>query len=299
MCSAVILSLLLPILFVFGLNNNDCPYPVQFPTADEYQVAEVSLIPVLTELRGFETPLTSRISLAFGTNQWDCLATYNDGVLSVRTQKLPILSSYIPSTLKTSNSRLLCYIYSFVPLLKYLTGSYSTQIADFYENVWGLRSLDEIIEMQNKVESCGDPNDIQNAQCLNNVASEYNYCGDIMGIIVSISTNNILMKDGFNDVGFKTPFGNCTANCRPYSDPIGFFDSRVDIFKNKNFNFKKKDFPGLQQSNKFKWVNLLEDDDKGFFYKQQHVTPHIGYTVDPITISNKEYKLLTEFSIYS
>ena len=88
---------------------------------------------------------------------------------------------------------MLCYTYSFLPLINYITGSYSFSLSAFYENVWGLRPLNEIIIMQQQVESCGDPNDINNIGCLNSIASLYNYCGDIMGIIVGVGTNYIFL----------------------------------------------------------------------------------------------------------
>ena len=296
---------LISILYTISFCNN-CPHPPRFPTADnflQYRQVEGGVFGAGggLALAGFETPITTRWTFALGINQWNCMATYSDSILSLRTEERPILSPYIPSDLYTSNNRLLCFAYTWIPLINYVNPQFTIQQVTFYQNVWGLRSFEEVTEMQTKVEECGDPNDISNVGCLNTVASEYNYCADIMGIIVGVSTNYQLQNDGYNDDGSETPFGECTANCRPYSDPIGFYDPRIDIFKknkkkkkNSDQDFDLKDFPGFSKSNKFPWANLLEDDDKGFFYRQEHVTPHIGYTVDPISFPRENYESLSK-----
>ena len=280
----------------FGTN---CQPPFTFPPAVAYQGVELGILQngAGVALAGFETPMVSRIVMAIGQNQWDCYATYTEDVLAVRTVERPILADTIPSPEYNANNQLLCYTYSWVPLIEYITGQYSTDLDTHYSGTWGLRPLNELITIQQEVEACGDPNDNANFNCLNNLASNYSYCADVMGIIVGVATNFILASDGYNDRGQKTPWGDCTANCRPFSDPIGFYDPRINIFRHPNpeIDFRRRDFPGFTRRNKFKWVNLLEDNGKGFFNRQEHVVPHIGYTVDPITVSNEDWEDLLEY----
>ena len=295
----LILSVFIIINIIEISVGTNCPLPPAFPNAENYQSAELGILQggAGVALAGFETPIVSRIVMAIGQNQWDCYATYSEDILAVRTVERPILADTIPSIEYNLDNALLCYAYSWVPLIETITGSYSTALDSFYTNAWGLRPLTELITIQSQVEACGDPNDNANFNCLNNLASTYNYCGDVMGIIVGVATNFILESDGYNARGEETPWGECTANCRPYSDPIGFYDPRINIFRHPNpeIDFRRRDLPGFTRRNKHKWVNLLEDNGKGFFNRQEHVVPHIGYTVDPITVSNEDWEELLEY----
>eukprot|EP00523_Entomoneis_sp_CCMP467_P000236 CAMPEP_0168757914 /NCGR_PEP_ID=MMETSP0724-20121128/21423_1 /TAXON_ID=265536 /ORGANISM="Amphiprora sp., Strain CCMP467" /LENGTH=340 /DNA_ID=CAMNT_0008806761 /DNA_START=55 /DNA_END=1078 /DNA_ORIENTATION=- len=88
--------------------------------------------------------------------------------------------------------------------------------------------------------------------CLQEIAASGSFSPTVMGHIVARMTYDYSLKDGFNQLGTDD---GCTYNCRDYSDVTGY---------------EKKSMQ--------RWVPMMEDDGKGFFYKQEHVTPHIGTT---------------------
>jgi len=74
------------------------------------------------------------------------------------------------------------------------------------------------------------------------------------------------LDDGWNQLGLEGTNGeSCSAHCRNYSDPTGFAPS-TSPYDDSTFSASSSD----------KWQPLLEDDGRGFFYHQEHVTPHIG-----------------------
>jgi len=65
----------------------------------------------------------------------------------------------------------------------------------------------------------------------------------------------------------------CTANCRPFSDTHGYVP---------------KNSPWEITNPHAWWQPVIESDDKGFFYAQEHVTPHIGFDVKPVILTRDE-----------
>ena len=63
--------------------------------------------------------------------------------------------------------------------------------------------------------------------CLDNLGSSFNYCPNIMGVILAYDMISFMRSDGFNSEGDETPFGKCTANCQRFSDSIGIYDIRL------------------------------------------------------------------------
>jgi hypothetical protein len=66
--------------------------------------------------------------------------------------------------------------------------------------------------------------------------------------------------------------GECKANCRPFADPTGY---------------APKNSPHALTSPTL-WQPLIEDDGLGFFYAQEHVVPHIGFTAKPVILTREE-----------
>lgn len=66
----------------------------------------------------------------------------------------------------------------------------------------------------------------------------------------------------------------CTANCRPFSDTTGY---------------KPRNSP-WEITEPTAWQPLTENDKQGFFYTQEHVTPHIGFTAEPAVLSEHDVR---------
>ena len=94
MLSFVLLASIVSISF-----GSNCSYPSQFPSSENYTEVEILVFVagVGAAFEGYETPLQARNVLGIGTNQWNCMANYDDTILSLRSDGRPILSSFIPS----------------------------------------------------------------------------------------------------------------------------------------------------------------------------------------------------------
>jgi len=95
----------------------------------------------------------------------------------------------------------------------------------------------------------------------------------VIGSLVAAEVIQDMSIDGWNHKGLNTPNGGiCTANCRPFSDSYGY---------------KPKNSP-WEVTDPIAWQPLIESNDKGFFYPQEHVTPHIGFNAKPVILTRAE-----------
>jgi len=95
----------------------------------------------------------------------------------------------------------------------------------------------------------------------------------LIGQVLFLEVERHSEDDGWNkdgkltwdsDKGEAVP---CTANCAPYSDTTGYYP---------------KNQPGIaSKEHEYKWQPIQEHDGNGYFSRQEHVTPHIGFTVKP------------------
>ena len=217
----------------------------------------------------FEAPIQLRATSSVDTSSFVCMATFSENILHPLTKERPILSEFINEIEYTTSNRVWCSAYGYATVWYFLSGKLS--LSPLFA-LHGLMNDTDFLSIYNEVFSCGD-----DMGCIHNIGISNNYCPDIMGVIIGHEIAKYLENDGFNQFGSSTPFGECTGNCRAYSDPLGLYDDRV---KYKPFIVGNK--------GAFTWANLLEDDGVGFFYKQEHVTPHIGYIGKPRILSRNE-----------
>ena len=133
--------------------------------------------------------------------------------------------------------------------------------------------------------------------CLQAVVDDAGYGPRIIGQVVHLDIFKSQQDDGWNSLGRQIYdvesdlIVECMANCASYSDTTGYIP-RNHQGKKKG---KKKSW-GNSKSTKQKYAvkgddkfrrPMLETTDYGNFLRQDHVTPHIGYTAKP--------KLLSEF----
>ena len=108
------------------------------------------------------------------------------------------------------------------------------------------------------------------ADCLNELAAVHQWSPYIMGSIIAHDAVKFHIDDGFNMDG--TNNGQCQYNCRPYADTTGYEPKNI----------------GAGNSSMRNWQPLLEDDGRGFYFRQEHVTPHIGQKAVPRILTRDE-----------
>lgn len=146
------------------------------------------------------------------------------------------------------------------------------------------------------------------SSCLQAIVEREDYDPRLIGQVVYLEIAAHLEDDGWNSLGIHTydaemdSIVNCTTNCAPYSDTTGYFprnhpgqerrtprEKELSKYLSREKSFKKQKYR-VKGDNKL-WQPLLETDDNGNFFRQEHVTPHIGYTAKPLLISKyKEAK---------
>lgn len=95
----------------------------------------------------------------------------------------------------------------------------------------------------------------------------------VIGSLVAGQIIEDMQVDGWNYKGFSTPNdGICTANCRPFVDSYGY------VPKNSPWEI----------TDSIAWQPLIESNDLGLFYAQEHVTPHIGFNAKPVILDAAE-----------
>jgi hypothetical protein len=95
----------------------------------------------------------------------------------------------------------------------------------------------------------------------------------VLGSVVAADILDDMKKDGWNSDGSLSYGGKeCTANCRPFTDTTSY--------EPINSPWKLTDPES--------WQPLIESDSLGFFYAQEHVTPHIGTKAVPVILDPDE-----------
>mmetsp|Transcript_27820 Transcript_27820/g.47290 ORF Transcript_27820/g.47290 Transcript_27820/m.47290 type:complete len:563 (+) Transcript_27820:224-1912(+) len=227
------------------------------PIDPEIFVLAISIRPLDKSLAQYEVPLILRFTNYFGANWWNCIAAYSTDYMDTLTKNYPVFR--VPDvTLHTKANRVACMAQS---ISTYTALSLPEAQQDFLDVIWGNNSLGinytGIVEaaIDPVLESCGS-----DVICLQDLAALHSYSPTIMGQIVAKLTYDFSIDDGYNQLG--KDYG-CVVNCRSYKDTTGYYPTNdPNIVQGTNFEER--------------WEPLLEDNGKGFFYRQEHITPHIG-----------------------
>ena len=99
----------------------------------------------------------------------------------------------------------------------------------------------------------------------------------------------VAKRDGWNMYGQLNSDGTpCKANCRQYLDPTGgvipFAERRANEFKFRG---------SIKKLEAIEWQPLLEDNGRGYFVKQLHVTPHIGRIAQTAVLTREDFESRT------
>jgi hypothetical protein len=181
---------------------------------------------------------------------WSCIAAYHPTALDALTKERPEYPA--PEEYHTSEARALCMIFAVNKLVPDLVPIAAMSISGWLEDL----GLDSTI--------------LTNADARGQAGQ--NVSPRVLGSVVAANILDDMTSDGWNYDGSMTPNGDCTANCRPFTDTTGY---------------SPKNTP-WEVTVPAAWQPLIESDDKGFFYAQEHVVPHIGTKARPVILTQEE-----------
>ena len=223
---------------------------------------QLSLTGTIPFIVTYESPIQLRMTSIIDQVSWNCLAVYEETPLDILTRKEPIVRADTDTInqYSTPETKLQCTLYVLLPLLNYLVPEAVSDTQSLF-NSWGM-DPPASTEINPAVVACG----VDDIPCLQTVASSNNYEPEVMASIIALQAIEYLENDGWNADGLinRNGDGQCTANCRPYSDITGY--APVDI-KGK--------------SNDDRWEQLQEDDRTFFHVLKLHAAKlsFVGYVL--------------------
>lgn len=189
---------------------------------------------------------------------WNCVAVYSEDFKDTLTKEIPAVR-VLDESLHTTSSRLVCMLQG---VATYISLSLPEAKEFYMDIVGGNNPFNVTYDIEDTpdpfVAGCGDDVD-----CLEELAASENYNSNIMGHIVAKLAYDYSLQDGFNQLGKDD---GCQVNCRAFMDVTGYKPVNDPYAKNRRRNTAER------------WEPLLEDNGKGFFYRQEHVAAHIGQT---------------------
>jgi len=222
-----------------------------------------------------ETPIVSRLTHLIDTMSWNCVAMYSSTWLDGLTNEDPLIRSPISFDniiFHDSTPRLLCMVHAYAAVVKEWHPEAYTPLSNIisahgYEDVsYGFNSqVDNTFNMQT--------GEVDKRELID-IAAQHCYSPKIMGAIVARQLTEYGRHDGYNMYGDLGSDGlNCTRNCHRYTDSTGY-----DPNKNKSIG------------KRYRWKPMLEDDGRGYFTRQEHVTPHIGFKAKRAVLSVEQFE---------
>ena len=202
---------------------------------------------------------------------WNCAAMYSTGWKDALTLEEPLLRS--PSStgtitsLHNSPARLLCMVHAWAAVVDdWIPEAYSS-----LSNVLSAQGYNDVhYGFSDEVDAAFDLNTgIPDLDMLGSIASDNCYSPKIMGAIVARQVTEYGRRDGYNMYGdLKSDGSPCLRNCQRFTDPTGYSPS----------------------SESTRWQPILEGNGRGFFTKQEHVTPHIGSLAKRAILSDADFE---------
>ena len=225
---------------------------------------------------GTETPIVVRGAHATAQCDYNCVSYLDGTALNVFTEQRPPVAS--PPNLWNSWARAMCIAQC------YYTINGDAPILDPLFEQWGFvpRPLDYVLfaALQTAQQQPPDP---ANFLPLQAYLVENTYSPLVYGMIVGLEIAVYAASDGWNAGGAATwdwdsnSVVACTGNCKNYDDITGYF---AQNHPGPRPGVDKYTVEGTDK----KWQPLQETDDQGYFSRQEHVTPHIGFTAKPILL---------------
>lgn len=233
----------------FGRHLQELP-PI---VAQQIGIIGASIAALDPALLGYETPIQARFTNYYTTMWWNCIAVYSSNYNDSLTGARPAVVAEDESLYVTDN-RALCAAqaastYNFLSVPSARTAYVDTMSAI------GITVVDGI---DSDLAACV----AEDTACYQSVAATKGFTAEIMGQVVAKQVYDYAINDGFNELGIDD---GCVVNCRAFRDSTGYAPKVSPYGKGPQ---------GIEFAEA--WQPLLEDNGFGFFYYQQHVTPHIG-----------------------
>ena len=227
--------------------KKDFDYPKNMPRPPMLWVEGFASRLHAQEIYGTETPVAVWQTQRLDQAMWNCIARYHPDALDALTKAAP--SERAPEEYHTSEARALCMVHAVNALMTDLVPQSADMIASWLDDM-GLESSYMDHATARSMASGGDPTP------------------RVLGTVVAADILDHMQTDGWNYDGAMNNHGSCSFNCRRFSDTTGYKP------RNSPWEVTVDDA----------WQPLIEHDDKGFFYVQEHVTPHIGFTATPYVL---------------
>jgi len=236
-------------------------------------------------LKGTETPVTSRIVRLIDNMDWACTAAYSSTWLDSLSMDEPIVRAPKNFTQEngktidyhTSSTRLLCMVHAWAAVSEEWDPNTKASLSAVLDPFFG--TLDLTYGLMEEVEDLFFNSGKPKKAAAKQYAADNCYSPKVMGQIIARNVVEYGRKDGFNAYGDKGRNGKaCSHNCRPYTDTTNYKPLK-----------KKK---GVKS--KYRWTPMLEDDDRGYFTRQEHVTPHIGSRAKRAVLSDYDFEMRGE-----
>jgi hypothetical protein len=203
------------------------------------------------EIYTTETPIAVWQTHRIDQAMWNCISRYHGELNDALTKAAPSVRA--DAMYHTSEARAMCSVFALNKIMPELVPASAKMIA-----MW--------------LEEMGMDSSIMSDEDARAMAMDGNPSPKVLGSVVAADILDSMKMDGYNHNGAKNNHGDCSFNCQRFSDTT---------------NYKPKNSPWDVTDAKA-WQPLTEHDSTGFFYVQEHVTPHIGFTGKPWVLSREE-----------
>jgi len=225
-------------------------YPREMPLPQHMMME----LPLPYNFGAMETPVAVYGTAMWDSTGWSCIAFMSELFLDGKTTAAPTIRA--PEGYRTSRHRVTCLLYAFAETFPALWPQFTEA---HKENLVNYRLADAQYKGAERTEVINCVKSDEASTCLQALMPT----GDdidlrmaaFFGLVVGAESVEWYKSHEFNAMGDET----CRFNCR-YKDTTGYkpVNTPWEIFDDT------------------RWQPLLESNDLGFFYAQEHVTPHIG-----------------------
>ncbi|KAL3916657.1 MAG: hypothetical protein SGILL_005077 [Bacillariaceae sp.] len=292
-------------VFILSFSNHS----VDEPSATSIFVTIILSLGIPVNLS--ETPIAVRIFSLLDGALWNCVASFDDTYLDAfRRGQSPVVrvpESVCDDTVNpyTTDARGLCMVHMYAAAIPNLVPD---AIPFFLDALQGIGYPEVELGLDEDIDACRELEDYEEFKsCLNDVSAAAEYAPIVVASAIVADMLDYANNNGWNFDGME---GGCQYNCAAYADTTGYQPrnlpgtaERLSAKKSKaskseraltqmgdktgSSKSAKKSKGKLDATAKY-WQPLLENDGRGFFFRQEHVTPHIGFTAQPRLFSREE-----------
>lgn len=247
-------------------------YPKEMPRPKDF-INQIYSPPFVGELFQMETPIMVYTTMRDFQLGWNCVAVMSESFLDAVTRKAPLWRA--PEASFNSFDRALCFAYALDIYSPWLYKTGPGVLAGMMKQ-WGIYEDRISEETYMNIKSCMKMRmDGKGEGCMEELGpgedASPREVAAFAGGVVAAGMYMSMVADDWNFNGkHATPEGGVECD-RPWCDYTGY--------QPPNNPWKLEDIKG--------WQPLIETNGRGFYYTQEHVTPHI-YDAPPFGVPNNE-----------